>query len=103
MMASKRAKQGHTRWATAELRGPDDRIELVYVLSCRVAKVSRRWVYYTMESDSQYTLHVTSHRGWRGLFPTYRKAMRHAVESCKRTDTARDAEYLEAWDADLAR
>lgn len=93
----KKIKQGQTRWATETKLGPDNRVEIVYVLACQVFRVTRKFVYYRQQGDGPFTVNAIPHHGWRAMFPTYRKAMRHAVDLCKRTDVARDSEYLEAW------
>lgn len=95
----RRIRQGHTRWMTFKQRGPDGRVQQVHVLSCTALDVSHQRVYFRVEGDRPNTINAIDHDGWRRLHKTFRRAMRAAVDECGRTDRARAAEYLEAWNA----
>lgn len=90
----KRIRQGHTRWRVRiEYDKLTGRPAVAWVEQCLAMAVDSMRVLYSTEGQ----LKLTSHKGWMRMQPTYRKAMRCALEIIDQANREIHREYADAW------
>lgn len=89
----RRIRQGQSRWRLDVICGNGGHADVVYIYHCIVMKVG----VFSIRYFDGHEARQTSHWGWLQMYPTRRKAWAAAWRMVRKTDSIRNAEYVEAW------